>query len=430
MQKGIRNAILNGHNGYIGHATNNPYAKDSQKQYYADTTKAYYAENLQYTSNMVLAQVQGVDYDNFYTFTPLRIRTAMAIDPTTGANLGSDWQRIIVENTNIDFLPRGAKVVFNGNTWLVVNPMNIESATGTSVIRRCNAIWHYLDAYGNVKGEPFCYGQGGQDMATTNDIKETMILMNSYQHCVMQLNPGTAAIAQNVRMILGNQAFAVRGLQNFAQEFTADEGSVHIQFFDLAKTEPLAIDDMDNRVAGGKAFSWEIRIEGNTEMTVGQIQTLTANSLRNGETPMMETDYIWESKNAAVATVNENGSVTALSPGDVDIVCKLLQNENNSQIFALHVSEKQVEKHIEWITAIPQKLTQYQSVTVEAAYFGDKNEDSIKYTISGPNTDCYSTEQNGNRLTIMCWLPSVKPLMLEAKCNGEAAKVEIMLEGW
>ena len=136
----VRNALLNSANGYIGHSTNNPFSSDSQSQYYSNVTRAFYQDRLQYTSNMVIAQVQGIDYDDFYVFRPLRIRTAMVIDPTTGNNLGSDWQRIIAENTNIDFLPRGAKVVFNGSTWLVTNPQNVESVTGTSVIRRCNAV--------------------------------------------------------------------------------------------------------------------------------------------------------------------------------------------------------------------------------------------------------------------------------------------------
>lgn len=429
VEKGIKNAIINGRNGYISFGTNNPYAKDSQSQYYANTTKAYYAENMKYASNVVLAQVQGVDYDDFYTFTPLRIRTAMVIDPTTGNNLGSDWQRIAVENTNIDFLPRGAKVVFNGNTWLVTNPMNIESVLGTSVVRKCNATWHYLDEYGNVQSEPFCYGQGAGELATTNDVKENMILMNGYQHSVMQLNPDTQVLSHNMRMILGNQAFSVRGLQNFVQEFTEDEDSVHIQFFELAKEEPLVIDDMENRVAGGKSFKWEIAIAGNEEMSEGSSQTLSAVSTVNGEPTALQTNYLWESSDESIATVTETGAVTAVSAGETVITCTLVQNPNHQSSITLTVLENDAVGSFDWATPVPESIVQYQSATISAAVSGDENA-SVTYTFSGADKACYEAVQSGNAITITCWQASDIPLTVTAETGDKSITAVIRLEGW
>ena len=270
VQTGIRNALLTAGKPYLQRGTNSPYNGDTQTQYFADASRAFARKNLRWSSNMVLAQVQGLDYNDFYAYKPLRIRTTMMIDPTTGKNLGSDWQKIMVENPKIDFLPLGAKVVFNGNTWLVVNPMNVQSITGTSVIRRCNAVWNHLDYYGNILHEPFCYGQGAGDLATGNSVKEGMILIDAYQHSVMQLNPETEEIMHNRRMILGHQAYSVRGVQDFAQEFTEDMGSAHIQYFDLESAEPLAIDDMENRVADGLSFQWKISLPEDVQMKAGQ----------------------------------------------------------------------------------------------------------------------------------------------------------------
>ena len=429
MQKGVKNAIMNSHNGYISFATNHPYNGDSEKQYYADLTKAYYQENLQYASNVVMAQVQGVNYDDFYAFTPLRIRTAMVIDPTTGNNLGSDWQRVIVEDGSIDFLPRGAKVIFNGNTWLVSNPMNVESVLGTSVICRCNATWHYLDEYGNVQSEPFRYGQGAGELATTNDVKENMILMNGYQHSVMQYNPQTAVLHHNMRMILGNQAFTVRGLQNFVQEFTQDEDSVHIQYFELAKAEPLEIDDMENRVADGKAFRWEIAIVGQEQMNLSEQQMLTAISMKNGEETALETSYLWESSNDAVLSVNENGVVTSVGVGDAVVTCTLKQNPNLTQKMTITVQEGGELPSLVWDTPVPEALKQYQSATIRADVLGAEYV-PVSYSLTGANPDCYKAEQENNNLTISCWYPSDKPLTVEATANGETLRAEIALEGW
>lgn len=293
MQKGIRNAIINGR-GHLVFGTNNPHTESDQEQYYIGETKEFFLQNLQWAHNMVLAQVQGIDYRDFYQYTECRIRTAKIIDPTTGQNLGDDWQRMIIENANIDFIPRGAKVHFNGNTWLVTNPDNIASATGTAIIKRCNATWHHLDWYGNVLAEPFCYGQGGNDLATANNVKINMILMDAYQHCFMQLNDETRELAHNRRILLGDQAYSVRGLQNFVQEFGDELDSVHIQFFDVSREETLhSIDDVVNRVADGKGFKWEIALSGTDELAVGDSYQFTAKSIRNGvELPNGFTDGI------------------------------------------------------------------------------------------------------------------------------------------
>lgn len=281
MQKGIKNAIINGR-GHLVFGTNNPHVESDQEQYYIGETKEFFLQNLQWAHNMVLAEVQGIDYKDFYNYTECRIRTAKVIDPTTGQNLGDDWQRIIIENANIDFIPRGAKVHFNGNTWLVTNPDNIASATGTSIIKRCNATWCHLDWYGNVLQEPFCYGQGGNDLATANNIKINMILLDAYQHCFMQLNPETREITHNLRILLGDQAYAVRGLQNFVQEFSDEMDSNHIQFFDVTRMETLhELDDVINHVAEGKAFKWEILVTGIPEIQVGQEYMFSAVSIRN-----------------------------------------------------------------------------------------------------------------------------------------------------
>ena len=421
----VRNALLNSANGYIGHSTNNPFSGDSQPQYYSNVTRAFYQDRLPYTSNMVTAQVQGIDYDDFYAFRPLRIRTAMVIDPTTGNNLGSDWQRIIAENTNIDFLPRGAKVVFNGSTWLVTNPQNVESVTGTSVIRRCNAVWHYLDEYGNVLSEPFCYGNGAGDMATTNDVKETMILATGYQHSVMQLNPQTAALAHNRRMILGSQAFAVHSVQDFVLEFTEDEGSTHIQFFDLYRTEPLEIDDMENKVAGGKSYQWVIAVDQPGNVSPGESVQLVAESLLNGKKPEIPYGYNWETENEDIAVVDQNGMLTAVAAGEANVICSLAENPLIKAVVSVSITTFTGEQ-LRWLQEPPESLEQYQEAVVEAALQGE----DVEYSFGGADSNCYEASVTGNVLTLKCWQPSDLPLTITAKCGEDTITASIRLEGW
>lgn len=459
VQTGIRNALLTAGKPYLQRGTNNPYNGDTQTQYFADASRAFARKNLRWSSNMVMAQVQGLDYNDFYAYKPLHIRTAMMIDPTTGKNLGSDWQKIMVENPKIDFLPRGAKIIFNGNVWLVTNPMNVQSVTGTSVMRRCNAVWHYLDYYGNVKSEPFCYGQGDVDLATGNSVKEGMILMDSYQHCVMQLNPETEVFAHNMRLILGRQAYAVRGVQDFVQEFTLDEGSTHIQFFDLEIAEPLAIDDLENKVAGGKTFRWEIRLSGAETMQVGTTRRLTAQSYRSEDPSSLDyvpledetgrarqeklgalvlvrgdaVDYLWESSDETVLKVDDSGNVTAIAEGTATVRCRLKENPAIFGEYEITVSAVAEGTEIAWDAAPPQSIAQYQSVTLRAVCRkgGETVIGNVQFAFSGPvNGQDYTAEANGNSAKVTCWLPSETPLTVTATYGNVSVTAVLTLKGW
>lgn len=435
VQTGIRNALLTAGKPYLQRGTNSPYNGDTQTQYFADASRAFARKNLRWSSNMVLAQVQGLDYNDFYAYKPLRIRTTMMIDPTTGKNLGSDWQKIMVENPKIDFLPLGAKVIFNGNTWLVVNPMNIQSITGTSVIRRCNAVWNHLDYYGNILHEPFCYGQGAGDLATGNSVKEGMILIDAYQHSVMQLNPETEEIMHNRRMILGHQAYSVRGVQDFAQEFTEDMGSAHIQYFDLESAEPLAIDDMENRVADGLSFQWKISLPEDVQMKAGQEETFVPASYRNGSSEAESgVEYLWSSSDENILLVGAEGHVKAVQEGNASIVCSLKKNPSIVAKMAVTVVSKEtsIPASLEWVTPVPEQLAKYDECTIEAAYYADgvKTEESITYSFSGPDDAAYSATQSGNIVQVKCWLPSTQPLVMTAECKNIIKTVEIKLTGW
>ena len=435
VQAGIRNALLTAGKPYLQRGTNSPYNGDTQTQYFADASRAFARKNLRWSSNMVLAQVQGLDYNDFYAYKPLRIRTTMMIDPTTGKNLGSDWQKIMVENPKIDFLPLGAKVIFNGNTWLVVNPMNVQSITGTSVIRRCNATWNHLDYYGNILHEPFCYGQGAGDLATGNSVKEGMILIDAYQHSVMQLNPETEEIMHNRRMILGHQAYTVRGVQDFAQEFTEDMGSAHIQYFDLESAEPLAIDDMENRVADGLSFQWKISLPEDVQMKAGQEETFVPASYRNGSSEAESgVEYLWSSSDENILLVGAEGHVKAVQEGNASIVCSLKKNPSITAQMAVTVvsNETSIPASLEWVTPVPEQLAKYDECTIEAAYYADgvKTEESITYSFSGPDDAAYSATQSGNIVQVKCWLPSTQPLVMTAECKNIIKTVEIKLTGW
>lgn len=432
MQKNIDTALLLGSPFGPRYGTNNPYNADTQEQYFAQRTKMFDAERLKWASNVVNARVQGLDYSNFFAYTQIPIRTSALIDPTTGKNLGSDWQRIIAMDMNIDFLPRGAKVIFNGNVWLVTNPMNIQSVTGTTVIRRCNVVWNYLDEYGNVQSEPFCFGQGWEDLATTNNIQEQMTLMNGYQHCAMQMNPQTSALHHNYRIILGSQAYSVRGLQDFVLEFSQDPNSSYIQFFDLQVTEPLESDDMERKIASGLAFEWTVSISGEEEMQQGAQQTLIAQSTQNGNPVTLETSYAWSSSNEAAATVDATGTVSAVAPGDCVISAALVQNPSLTAEIPITVVAAQTGLVLFWTHTPPESLSAYQSATVGAGLTenGQPVQETVEWSFAGADEKSYTAEVSGNTAVIQCWQADSTPLTVTASYGGKTISAQVALLGW
>lgn len=405
------------------------------KQYFRDETKEFMRQKISMTSALFEGEMQGVNYDDFYAWTPVRLRASDLINPTTGEHLTDDWQEIIVENTNIDAIPVGAYVKFNDSVWIVVNPDDVGSVTGNTIVKRCNCTYNTLDYYGNVIRTPMSYSKG-MALASANDVKEYINLPGTYQHIIMQLNDATKDVHNNTRMILGGEGYFLTGVTKFIRDYTFDENSCHIIRAECRLGEAQDVnDDLVNEVAQGLIFNWAISITGSEKMTLGATQTLTASSLRMGQVPDSVNypyDYLWESSDYSIVTVDENGVCEAVGEGTATITCFLRQNTNITATIEITASQSLTGTYVEFITDLPGELRAYDSATCEAAYFvnGVKQSDAIVYGFEGANINCFGTEKNGNVLTITCYAPSDEPLVVHAFCNGEEAVQEVSLIGY
>lgn len=415
--------------------TNAPSAfSDRQKQYLAPETQAYFQKNLKYTSDFFSASCQGLDYTDFYAWTPVLVRLSEVVDVKSLTQISEDFKVCVFEDASIDYFGRGAKLISCGNTYINVNPANISAPTSTALLRKCNVIWHSLDYYGNIVAEPFCWAKPGS-LATANTITDYNILLDAYQHCSIQYNAQTSWITENTRVILGNQAYAVQGIQNFSLEFSNDENTVHMINFDLYRTEVTENDDMTNRVADGKSFSWSINISGASSMNAGSVQTLTASSLRNGETPnsaYYPYSYTWASSDPNVATVDSNGLVTAVSSGNATITCALTQNASISATFPVSVAQAITTDHVAFTTIPDSPLEQYESTVCTAYFFdnGTQQSDAVSFTFAGANASSYGATISGNSVSIICYAADDTPLTITATCNGYSASTSVQLIGY
>lgn len=414
--------------------TNAPeYYKKRKKQYMAAETLAFNREMLHIASDFFEAEAQGLNYEDFYEWRPVMVRLADVVSPTSLTQVVEDYKLAEFEDSSIDYFGIGAYLKTLGSTYINVNPANVSSTSTTALVRRCDAVWHMLDYYGNVLEIPFVWDKPGA-LGTQRSFADYTALMNAYQHCIMQYSPATAWVSENSRVILGDQAYEVRGLQNFSREFTDDPESVHIMRFDLTRTEPNVNDDMVNMVADGLAFSWNIDISGSQRMTAGTQQTLTITSTRNGQVLDQEKhdfSYFFISSNALAAQVDEKGAVTAKAEGNTVITCRLQENPNISATFSIEVAPAQETPYVAFIENAPARIGQLKSFTVRAALFesGEQQTAPVTYSVSGPPRGAYTASEADGALNVTCYAPSQTPLTITASAEGVSASQQTILEG-
>lgn len=390
----------------------------------------------QYATDCYDAQMQGWDPQDFYKFWPVKIRCEDVSREATGTNLSDDVKGMVVYYPEgVDYIPIGAHVEFATNTWLVTNPANVNSILTEAIIRRCNAVYRRLDYYGNVLECPFnipkTMPRGAQD-----DYTRTMILADHYFTCYMQLNEVSAEIHENTRLILGDAAYSVRGLDNFTQEFTGDFDSTHIMYFQIQREEKLGVyDDMERKIADGLAFSWDINLTGSVGMRTWQVQTITPVSVRNGiavgnsaENPI---SYLWATSDPSVAEIDENGNVTAVGEGTATITCILEQNQEITETMEITV-ESAAGTYVAFSGAMPDSIAEQESAAISAACYmdGEETEETVSFTFSGPPETAYTADVAGNTVTITCWERSETPLTVTARYGDYTATHDIALEAW
>lgn len=434
LSKNIRNGKISSYDLNIIH-TNAPSNTTPRHSKYNAETALYYDRYAKYADNVFDAEIQGLDYDNFYTWKKVRLRSSAVVDPSTGENLSISWQKILILDKHVDFIPIGAYVKFNNATWIVYNPDNIASSSGTAIVVRCNTTYNTLDYYGNVVKTPMFYAKG-TILASSPYYMQYSSTIDGYQHIVMQLNDITSGITNNTRIILGKSAFGMYGVSDFPEEFTGDESSCHILRADLRLQETLPTDDIVEHVADRGHFSFDIAIGGRNTMHEGDIDALDVACYRNGkevfstlENPI---NFLWSSSDETVATVDDYGHVVAVANGSATITCTLSENQSISDTIDITVIERESANYVDFITPIPKTIKTFETISIEAAYFEDgiQTADTVNFSIKATPSNAYSAKINGNTVTIQTWLPTTSPIGISIECNGHYESACIDVEGY
>lgn len=431
----IRNVTLLG--GTAARRTNAPKQYSGrQKQYSGDATALFYAERAKYATDFVDARVQGLAPNDFYAWRGQKMRISDTIKQGASLTRKTDDQKeYLLAERGIDYIPEGAKIETMGSTWLATNPSNLSSVAGSGIMRRCNATWNHLDWYGRVRKEPILV-EKQQAMATANDFQGVSLIMQGYFNIICQKNPETDELDQNSRLILGRRAFQITGYSDVTQEFTGEDESTHLLYFAARIQEPdETIDDLARRVAGGKIFSWEIRISGATVLRAGETAQMAAESIRCGEAvaggdEKHPISYFWETSDETVARVDAGGLVTAVGAGSCTITARLAQNPEIESKITLSVANEKSGAEVRFLTEPPEMIGAYDAATLRAACYegGEKKDDAVTWEISGASEDAYTAAVLGNQVTIQNWGGSETPLTVTAKYGDASISASIRLE--
>ena len=395
-------------------------------------------EKLRYASDMINAMAQGLYADAPDAWTPCKIRMADLVRPSAAIQRDFDeYKQIIMEDPRLNYVAPGTKFIAMGSTWLAVNPMNISQTDGSGVIRRCQTTWNHYDYYGNILKEPLIV-ETARASANDNDFQQWELIPTGYFNILCQNNAYTAQLNTNSRMILGKGAYRITGFSDFLSEFTEDDSAVRLLRFSARYEEPNdRIDDMENRIAGGKEFSWVISLDGTPTITAGNTTQITAKSVRNGSVVVSTSEYpisyVWTSSDETVATVDSTGLATGVGAGTSTITCTLEQNDSITASVSVTVEEPaQDQPSVRFLTAIPTKLNAYDSTTIRAAYFegGEQTAKHVAFELSGAPYGAYTTESGNNgEITVFCWVGSVTPLTVTARHGNVSVSAMISLVG-
>lgn len=432
LQSLAQNAGLFAGNGFWGMGESNTPNVGLQRQYFRNETQAYVQETGEYATNTYKARCQGLTKGDFYEYRPVLIRSAYAGASVTGETMPDDWQRIhIIKPANLNYIPQGAYIEYQGNTWIVFKPKSIGAVLGSAIVRRCNAVINTLDWYGNLVPIPMSYAKMNT-MGNESHASENSIVAKNYINCICQRNEYSKAFKENARIILGENAYAMRGVNDFTREFTDDPDSVHLMSFTIERGEVLTSDSVEHQCADYHAFSWEIGITAKKSMVVGARQKIGIISKRNGKAVENSAEhpiaYRFESSTPDILSVDEDGNITALQEGMAEITVRLAQNENIFDSFIVEIANGG-ESYIGFTTDPVFALTELQETEISAALYenGAATETELTFTFAGAPQKAYSAVRTAlNTYRVVCYAASSTPLTI-AVSDGEHEKTESIL---
>lgn len=199
------------------------------------------------------------------SYSGINVRVVHIVNSSTGAKVGDDWKEIIFQNMEH---PKGMgfRYSFDENIWLTVNADLYKYVTASTVIRRCNNTWKYVDTNGEIIEEPCVIDY--VFTSTNFDYDEAVITPKGDLFVALQANSASKKIKINDRVVFDGQAFKVTAINTFGRLKTFDSSSTAILYFDITKDAVANDDDLINNIANTTRYSSVVEIVGSDIVTI------------------------------------------------------------------------------------------------------------------------------------------------------------------
>lgn len=424
--------------------TNNPSQyKDRQHEYLNGRNKNFSQRRAYLANDYVIADIQGLNPDDFYEWTAKYVRFSdIAQSSSMATRKTDDWKEVMFPQEPIDYFPIGGKIVTMGSTWLNVNPSNMGSAYATAIMARCNSSYNSYDYYGNIVTEPIYVGSYEIRKTATYTEVYHINLMDGNIQITCQYNDVTKKLGETKRLVIGSKVYYITGYADYIQEFTGDRNSVHLLTFTARVEEPTQYDDMTvNFIANGNTEHFSAAMNIPAQMIVGEERfarpVFVHNETQINSTSDKPVTWVYTTSDANVATIADTGKITAIGAGEVTITATLVQNPNvfvSSELTVLAAAGD--VGSIRFAEYKDTTLTQFMPETFSARYYnrlGAVTNNALTWELSGADykTDyTYGISDDTFSIVITCIRPSKTPLIVTASCQGVSASITLSLEGY
>ena len=228
-------------------------------------------------------------------------------------NLSVNRQADIRTIATKEEIKRGNLVNWDGENWLIISEIGHKRYSYyKGIIQRCNYNIKF-NFKGTIKEFPAIVDSKVFDVETNRylSIPAGKIVVT------MQSNADSENIKINDRFIKMKNAWKVTGIDR-------TKNGLLMLWCDLDMIIPS--DDVVNEIANARDYVYTLEITNGETANIQEGITLQLNVRVKLNDNIVEKEVIYSSDNSSIATVDENGLVTAISAGDCIITASLAEN--------------------------------------------------------------------------------------------------------
>ena len=212
-------------------------------------------------------------------------------------------------------IKRGDLINWDNENWLIISDIGHKRYSYyKGIIQKCNYNIKF-NFQGTIKQFPAIVDSRIFDIETNQylSIPAGKIVVT------IQDNADSTNITLNQRFIKMKEAWKVTGIDR-------TKNGLLMLYCDLDTIIPS--DDLENEIANAGDYVYTLEITNGETSSIQEGSTLQLNAQVKLNDNIVEKEVIYSSDNPSIATVDENGLVTAISAGDCIITASLAENPN------------------------------------------------------------------------------------------------------